>query len=280
MKEAKACATKFPQFHVILCLTEEEEPSDKPERVGDTMIVGVGHKGRYVGVVGFYPGTGPKQTYSLRYQLVPLGEEYETPLGQEAGNPVMVMMEEYAKQVKAGNYMAQHPRSLHPVQVAFPKATYVGSVECKQCHAQAYKKWAESKHSEAYLTLQNATRPKLREFDGECVACHVVGFEHPTGFKDENSTPLLMGVGCESCHGPGSEHINNVHNKQIHLAMNPFKPKPGATKEEEAARLNRLDQSCQKCHDSDNDVHWKLAKRWPEIEHHEDRSKKKQPAGK
>ena len=35
VKEAKSCAGRFPQFHVILCLADDPEPSDKPERLRD-----------------------------------------------------------------------------------------------------------------------------------------------------------------------------------------------------------------------------------------------------
>ena len=32
-------------------------------------------------------------------------------------------------------------------------------------------------------------------------------------------------------------------------------------------RLNLIDQSCQKCHDIDNDAHWSFEKKWPKIAH-------------
>jgi hypothetical protein len=42
--------------------------------------------------------------------------------------------------------------------------------------------------------------------------------------------------------------------------MNPYKTQPNETDEQRKTRLNHLDASCQKCHDIDNDVHWKLDK--------------------
>jgi len=285
LAEARACAQKFPQFHVILCLSKEEEPSDKPEREGQTMIVSVGHKGRYVGVVGIWPLDQGQRKYTMRYQLVPLGED-ETPEGQEKDNPIMVLMEEYAQVVKKDNYLARYQQRKHPLQAVYPDAVYVGSHECKICHAEAYKVWENSGHAHAYLTLQNAKRPGLREFDGECVVCHTVGFGYNTGFKDENTTPLLQDVGCESCHGPSSLHVEERRSEKnpakwdMRLAalMNPYRPlPPGATPAAEAQRINLLDQSCQKCHDIDNDVHWNFAKKWPKIVHHESRKNKGAP---
>jgi hypothetical protein len=55
--------------------------------------------------------------------------------------------------------------------------------------------------------------------------------------------------------------------------MNPFKPVPNATAADETRRINALDQSCQKCHDQDNDVHWDFKKKWPFIIHHETKHK-------
>ena len=46
------------------------------------MVVSVGHKGRYVGVVGVWKTNKPAQPYELKYQLVELGEEFVTPKGR------------------------------------------------------------------------------------------------------------------------------------------------------------------------------------------------------
>lgn len=39
-----------------------------------------------------------------------------------------------------------------------------------------------------------------RPFEGACAACHVTGFQRDQSF-------LEVGVGCESCHGPGAAHV-------------------------------------------------------------------------
>jgi hypothetical protein len=234
------------------------------------MIIAVGHKGRYVGVVGAYRTGRAERPFDLRYQLAALGEEYETPEGKEKTNPVMELMEKYAQAVKDGNFLAQYPQRKHPLQVDYPEATYVGSEACKKCHKAAYKVWENSAHAHAYHSLETAKHPGLRQYDGECVACHVVGFGYQGGFKDEVATAKLKNVGCESCHGPGSLHVKGDATAKMRALLNPFKEKEGESAEEKTRRINLMDQACQHCHDQDNDVHWDFKKKWPQIAHPEE----------
>jgi hypothetical protein len=45
------------------------------------------------------------------------------------------------------------------------------------------------------------------DYDPECVVCHVVGLKYESGFVGPDKTPKFRDVGCENCHGPGSEHV-------------------------------------------------------------------------
>jgi hypothetical protein len=295
-KEAVACAEycaaqhkknpALPRVNVILCLCEEETPSGMPlvdpKKAGDTLVLSVGHKGRDIGVVGAFRGKTPG-AFELKYQLVSIGLEYDTPKGKEATHPVMLLLEDYAKKVKDDNYLVRYLRSTHPVQQAFAKARFVGSERCGDCHEQAYKIWKASKHSKAFEGLVNAKHPSLRQFDGECVSCHTVGFTHPTGYADpankKNFDLKLLGVGCENCHGPGSIHASNPNNLQVRALMNPYRAgeeernpatKPDRRKTLFERRMNQLDQFCVRCHDIDNDVHWTnepFRAKWDQIIH-------------
>ncbi len=81
-------------------------------------------------------------------------------------------------------------------------ATYMGAKKCMACHMGQYKTYAKTKHAAAFNTLL-ADEKK----NPECVKCHVTGFGQPGGFVNEEKTPGLENVGCESCHGPASAHI-------------------------------------------------------------------------
>ncbi|MFO0912653.1 MAG: cytochrome c family protein [Pirellulales bacterium] len=74
-------------------------------------------------------------------------------------------------------------------------------IRCASCHFDQFNQWKKTKHAQAFeiLTAKYQT-------DAKCLQCHTTGFGKPTGFKDKASTPSLVGVSCEDCHGPGSEH--------------------------------------------------------------------------
>ncbi len=90
---------------------------------------------------------------------------------------------------------------------------YAGSESCKACHKYAYKKWAAGPHANAYRTSVRVGS----QYDPECIRCHVVGFGYETGFESEKSPPDLRDVGCENCHGPGSEHIASIILGEKHI---------------------------------------------------------------
>ena len=101
--------------------------------------------------------------FTMKYQLVSLEPKFETPPGQVAGNKVMQLMEDYAKDVKNSNYLAKYKQTAHPLQLSFPNATYIGSDKCMKCHEAAYQVWEASLHSHAFKKLEDAKVRLARE---------------------------------------------------------------------------------------------------------------------
>jgi hypothetical protein len=265
-EEARACAEYFPhRFQIIACVSRFDEPPSKADVVKEagTMIVTVGHKGKYIGTVGINRTGKDDPKFELRYQLVRLEEEYLTPKDKEKGHPIMELMERYTKELKRDNYLAKFFPSKHPNQIT--KApnempVFGGSERCKKCHESAYEIWEKSPHAHAYEALLDPKKknpPSNRQFDGECIVCHTTGFMYNSGFRNEKETPKLINVGCESCHGPGSEHAKHPNNAQLRAELNPWKGN--------AKRIER--ELCIKCHDTENDVHWSFDK-WKKVEHY------------
>jgi formate-dependent nitrite reductase cytochrome c552 subunit len=84
-------------------------------------------------------------------------------------------------------------------------ATYVGKVACRDCHSNIYDQYVNEQ--EMGINDPVASHADDRHRGNTCGACHTTGFGEPTGGKLDGSTPNLDGIGCESCHGPGSKHI-------------------------------------------------------------------------
>ncbi len=298
-EHARLIARDWPQFQVILCQADDPEPPQFPEVVdqpggGKTLIVQVGHKGRYVGLLGLFKK--PDGSFDVKYQLVSLGEEYLTPendAAAEKANIALPLLEDYAKQVKDRNFLAKVPQVPHPAQIqaAELNLSFVGSDRCMACHAGEFLKWKDTPHSHALEALEKvAKRPGLRDFDGECLVCHTVGLGYKTGFVSKEKTPHLTHVGCESCHGPGSGHVSAPTNADLLKLMSPWKQEktdrlPDVAMMDKLAKLSPLDRgsvaippvqqrvmnnvssACMKCHDSENDPHFDILKYWPKIVH-------------
>jgi hypothetical protein len=298
--EAKLLAGDFPQFQVILCQAEDSEPPQYPTEVAGkapgqkTLLIQLGHKGRYVGVVGAFKR--PSGGVDLKYQLVPLGEEYITPGTDELAvktNPVLGMLENYARQVRDRKYVEEFPKVAHPSQILAPdlNLSYIGSARCQGCHAAETAKWNDTHHSHAFSALEKvAKRPSLRQFDGECIVCHTVGFNYKTGYESQQKTPHLMNVGCESCHGPGSGHAADPRNVQLLKLQEPWKQQPTDRLPDNAFMkkmadlngsqrgqvqvppqtqllINKTSEMCMRCHNHENDPNFDLYTYWPKIAH-------------
>jgi Cytochrome c554 and c-prime len=285
----------IPPLHLMVILTEEPEPPGVMQRVKDTPthIIEIGHKGKYVGVVGVFNNGGQ---WTLKYELVKMDPSFAPKPGQK--NAVLDVLEDYARQVRSEEDALLEAynkvqRSAHPIQVdanvlkKYGGSEFIGSNECKRCHANEWAIWSKTKHAHAFDTLEKAVKPTLRQFDPECIVCHTIGFKYHEGYnqlplakskdlKDMNAAPAafrdalkahnaeLKNVGCESCHGPASAHADHPKDKTLYPLINPYRPSDAerqavgpAAKRLFDARMSRLDDFCTKCHDEENDVHWK-----------------------
>ncbi|MFP6655708.1 MAG: multiheme c-type cytochrome, partial [Myxococcota bacterium] len=85
-------------------------------------------------------------------------------------------------------------------------ADHVGSEACQSCHQAEFTTWQTSPHGHAVETLKKAGKSA----DVACLTCHTTAFGKPGGFPPAAKVgdhKDLARVGCESCHGPGGDHI-------------------------------------------------------------------------
>lgn len=263
--ETKAIAEKFAdRFDLILSAGGPEDPDGKPIRVGRTMIVTTGAKGKHVGVVGLFPKAEAKDR--LRFELIDMdGERFKNTRVMDD------LMKEYQAELQRLNLAGTEPTTKHPTG-----SNFVGAATCGECHTKAFAKWKTTRHAHGYDSLIEG-RPELKDrwvsriHDPECLACHVTGWDpkqfqrYESGFLSAAATAQLKGNQCENCHGPGSKHV---------AAEREFKKTKKETDELLTLREARhLDlelakaRVCYSCHDGDNSPDFDFKKYWPQIAH-------------
>jgi hypothetical protein len=153
--------------------------------------------------------TAPAEGSFFRYRI----EEVRDTLGKEPA--VTEQMLQYYKQVNERNKTAFADRKPRPA--AAGEASFVGVESCSTCHDDARRVWDKTAHAHAYATLSK----EFKEYNLDCVSCHVTGYDLPGG-STVTHVSELTNVQCEVCHGPGSKHAA----KPTKVKMPIEKPKP------------------------------------------------------
>ncbi len=115
---------------------------------------------------------------------------------------VLEIQQRIKEEINTGNTAAAAGR---PAMTTPLQQGYLGWRACFGCHRQITDAWKKTRHATAYDSLE----AKGRQFDLDCLACHVTAVE--TGNEPYALTLAedLMQVGCEVCHGPGAAHARN-----------------------------------------------------------------------
>lgn len=168
---------------------------------------------------------------------------------------------------------------------------YIGSEGCKICHMSSkkgaqYKVWAAGVHANAFESLKSEEAAKIAEEKGlklpayeapECIVCHVTGYgeggyevmdeafwnpadDDKEGKKAVKRMKGLKAVGCESCHGPGSEYKGMKVMKEIY---------EGTLEGESVGLMEPTEEVCLQCHNEKSPVYkpFDFAERVKEIAH-------------
>lgn len=268
IEESIALGKLFPGFQIVVTTGGAGEPKFQPDRIPNTktMLIEVGTKGMFAGVVGLFADT----TNRIRYQRVPLDARFKD------APEMLRLLAAYQDQLKAIGFegLGIRPQP-HPTGLKF-----VGSKTCQDCHPKAYEIWAEGRdghrapHSHAYHTLlQPPKRANVpRNFDPECISCHVVGwnpqgyYPYVSGYVSAQETPDLINVGCEDCHGPGARH-SAAENGDIDVTDEEMEK----LQQSMSLPLEKAEQKCLECHDLDNSPDFQekgaFERYWEKIKH-------------
>jgi Cytochrome c554 and c-prime len=159
------------------------------------------------------------------------------------------MVQDYREKVRHTKLAVDDPQNLSADMVPGVRAlaTYVGTEQCVACHKTAATIWATSAHAHAFAALVD----RKADADPRCIACHTVGFGDASGYRRDYGASKLVNVSCESCHGPGSLHVQE---KQGDTSISfTFRP------------LDAGD--CMKCHYGEFSRPFKWDLSWPQIQH-------------
>ena len=156
-------------------------------------------------------------------------------------------------------------------QDVFANPEIIGAPKCKSCHkaktGDQWKIWTESAHARAFETLASEESHKIAADKGlgdpqqeeACLKCHATKPSLGAGTVVNAKAKYAdsEGVGCESCHGPGSDY------KSKKVMIDP-----------EAARLAGLvmikdAEGCTQCHNEESPTFkgFDFDQRWAEIAH-------------
>jgi hypothetical protein len=205
-----------------------------PKQVNNTLVVYAAKETKHLGELRFYiDADGVVERFTARYveldEIIP-DDARMAEITASARKEIDVVQTRLAEEEAAA--IAGKPLN----------TPFMLSESCAQCHKDEYEVWKNSRHSHAFAALEE----KQRMFDGNCVGCHSLGYRD-RGFISVKATPQFANVHCESCHGPGAEHI------KAPTAGN-YKTPP-------------KNQSCLVCHDRDNSPDFDFEKYWPVIAH-------------
>ncbi|WP_294229098.1 multiheme c-type cytochrome [Prosthecobacter sp.] len=212
----KELAAQFFEFQLILG-GDVRQPSQELLRANRSYILATTNQSRALGF--FQAALKPDGTLEQpKQEIIFMADD----IPQDEG--IIAHAEAYRAEVRTTKLAIDDPQrtrddAVPGVRVA---ARYVGSEACAACHAEDYAIWQKSAHSMAFPALQR----RESEADPSCIGCHTIGFGTESGYRREFAGKRLTQVGCESCHGPGSTHVEQRNAQRTQGREPGFKFRP------------------------------------------------------
>jgi hypothetical protein len=237
--QMKRLAQAHPEVDVILG-GRVMQASKQVEMIGSCRMAAMADKGQMLGRMDV-DITAEGQPAAATCRMIVL--DNDVPEDASMLDLVRRYNEELARLDRTGGLAALGVPSFDP-----PAGTnrYVGSDACQSCHKSEYEIWKRSAHSRAYASLVR----RQRDSNPDCVHCHVVDLGAGDAFLGVASTPKMVDVQCESCHGRAAEHV------RAHTAKEACPKLPQV-----------LPKSCQTCHDCIHSPQFSYDPYWEKIKH-------------
>ena len=184
----RTLAREYPSFSAILSPSEGET-----EKIGNVLLAYCSAKGKTLSALMLTDSAVEIQHIALTEQV--------------SDDPdVRKLLDDFYHQVATDTQLQIIGHRLFSSQQEEQndRNSYIGSQACQECHQKEFSQWSHSSHATAFNTLRTIGR----EYYPECVTCHVTGSGYETGYQIGNTERAhLVDVGCETCHGPGRQHV-------------------------------------------------------------------------
>ena len=236
-----ALARQFYELDAILG-GKVAQPSQKMVQENRSVILATTNEARAVGTLEVRL-LSPGRMEAVKGEVVLVSDQ--VPQDGE----IAALAVAYREEVRTAKLAIDDPAKLAEDMVPGVKATaaYAGTESCASCHTKAMQAWQKSGHARAFETLL----ARKADADPNCIACHTVGFGTVSGYRREFADRKLVDVGCESCHGPGRQHVEQW--------------RAGA---EVTARFHPVGAGdCRKCHHGEFSRPFDYDKFWPAVAH-------------
>jgi hypothetical protein len=229
-EELLALAKELPE--VDLLIGGPTRQSIAPQSIGPTMVAAVTNKGKFLAHF-----RGPASDAD-RWSGTIVEMDDKVP-----DDPDQVqILAQFQRALVDRDFAASETSFAPALQRDLPAGYQVAGVEaCRSCHRDDCRSWDQTAHARAWQTLVD----RGVEGDSYCQQCHTTAFGLPGGFVSARRSLTRTAVGCESCHGPAREHVEQPRAKTYFVAHD----------------------QCLRCHDRENNPDFAYAAAWKEIEH-------------
>lgn len=182
----------------VAILATQRGTMKESEHINGCWLVKNNNHGKTIGYLDWNFATGEPSTAKL-IQINKMAFDADQELFKLVNDYELWLRQHYVEVEKNKNETAADLTANVP---------YVSSDKCGTCHPQITASWQNTKHAQAYASLQK----KCKDFCPDCLPCHVTGSrEHnKQGFRSPTTTPDLFNIQCEECHGPAEEHVKNT----------------------------------------------------------------------
>ena len=228
--EMRQLAESLPEIHILVGgPTGQSVP---PQIVGRTLIMSATNKGKFIAHIPMPQNHEPLVTA----EIVELSPSFADNADQKLN------LESFRSMLAARDFTAAESGFI-PTSIAIGAAEQLiaGTDSCRECHTNSCSVWDKSGHSHAWARLES----EKGQVDPYCQQCHTTGYGLPSGFISLKESGARTNVGCESCHGPSTQHVRE------NRTSTPFDAKG----------------SCTHCHDHENSPHFSFTEYWEKILH-------------